>query len=107
MVADDTYAEEVQLLLARFGETVKRVRRERGISQEALADQCGLHRTQISLLERGRRSPRLPTLIVIARELGVPSAALLDHLPAPQAKRLTNADKRESGSRTNQRKASR
>jgi transcriptional regulator with XRE-family HTH domain len=53
-----------------------REQRERtGLSQEALADICDLHRTEISLLERSKRSPRLETIVVLARglELASPS----------------------------------
>jgi transcriptional regulator with XRE-family HTH domain len=56
-----------------------REQRERtGLSQEALADICDLHRTEISLLERCKRSPRLETIVVIARglELASPSELL-------------------------------
>ncbi|HEY5342952.1 MAG TPA: helix-turn-helix transcriptional regulator [Solirubrobacteraceae bacterium] len=47
-----------------------RLRREKvGLSQEALADLCDLHRTEISLLERSKRSPRLETIVILARGL--------------------------------------
>ena len=50
-----------------------------GLSQEALSDMCDLDRTEISLLERGRRSPRLDTLVKLARALELESPAeLLD-----------------------------
>ena len=50
-----------------------------GLSQEALADVCDLHRTEISLLERSKRSPRLETIVILARGLGLKSAGeLLD-----------------------------
>ena len=56
-----------------------RQRRERsGLSQEALADACDLHRTEISLLERRKRSPRLETIVILARGLGVSASELLD-----------------------------
>jgi transcriptional regulator with XRE-family HTH domain len=57
-----------------------RTHRERaGLSQEGLADACGLDRTEISLLERGKRLPRLDTLVLLSRGLELPSpAALLD-----------------------------
>jgi transcriptional regulator with XRE-family HTH domain len=52
-----------------------RLHRERvGLSQEALADICDLHRTEISLLERSKRSPRLETVVILARGLGLTSA---------------------------------
>jgi transcriptional regulator with XRE-family HTH domain len=49
-----------------------------GLSQERLAELCDLDRTEISLLERGKRLPRLDTLVVLARglELSSPSALL-------------------------------
>jgi transcriptional regulator with XRE-family HTH domain len=51
-----------------------RNRREKvGLSQEALAEICGLHRTEISLLERCKRSPRLETIVILARGLKLAS----------------------------------
>ncbi len=47
------------------------------LTQEALGLEVGLHRTEISLLERGGRSPRLDTIVKLARGLGVPPADLL------------------------------
>ena len=57
-----------------------RSQRERaGLSQERLAELCDLDRTEISLLERGKRLPRLDTLVLLARGLGLSSTAeLLD-----------------------------
>lgn len=50
---------------------VRAARTAAGLSQEALAEAAGLHRTYISLLERGRRSPTLvATLDAIGRALG-------------------------------------
>jgi transcriptional regulator with XRE-family HTH domain len=51
-----------------------RLHRERvGISQEALANICDLHRTEISLLERSKRSPRLETIVILAQGLKLAS----------------------------------
>lgn len=55
----------------RFGENLRRLRKGAGISQEELALRCSLHRTEIGLLERGARVPRIDTLIKIASGLGV------------------------------------
>ena len=50
-----------------------------GLSQEALAELCDLHRTEISLLERCKRSPRLETIVILSRGLQLTSPAeLLD-----------------------------
>jgi transcriptional regulator with XRE-family HTH domain len=63
----------------RFGENLRRIRREAGISQEELGLRCSLHRTEIGLLERGARVPRIDTLIKIASGLGIRiDCALLD-----------------------------
>lgn len=55
----------------RFGENLRRLRRGASISQEELGLRCSLHRTEIGLLERGARVPRIDTLIKIASGLGV------------------------------------
>jgi transcriptional regulator with XRE-family HTH domain len=61
----------------RFAENLRRLRQQRGLSQEALGAACDLHRTEISLLERAGRDPRLSTLTRLARGLGVPVSDLL------------------------------
>jgi transcriptional regulator with XRE-family HTH domain len=64
----------------RFAENVRRARAERGLSQEALGDASGLHRTEISLLERAAREPRLTTIVRLARALKVKPADLLNNV---------------------------
>jgi transcriptional regulator with XRE-family HTH domain len=61
----------------QFGEKVRELREARGLSQEALADAAQLHRTHISLIERGRRSVRLETVELLAIALGIEPAALM------------------------------
>lgn len=60
----------------RFSVNLRKVRRAASISQQELGDRCGLHRTEISLLERGLREPRLGTLIKLSSALGVPPSRL-------------------------------
>lgn len=60
-----------------FAEVLREVRQEKGLSQEALADRAGLHRTYISQVERGLKSPSLRSLEQIAQALGMPPSALL------------------------------
>ena len=62
---------------ARFAENLRRRRSEAGLSQDALAAAARLHRTEISLLERSERDPRLTTIVRLARALRVPPADLL------------------------------
>jgi transcriptional regulator with XRE-family HTH domain len=61
----------------RFGENLRRCRRRAGFSQEELGLRSSLHRTEIGLLERGARVPRIDTLIKIASALAIPPAELI------------------------------
>jgi len=63
-----------------FGNEVRLLRRRLGLSQEALAGKCGLHRTYIGSVERGERNVSLQNIVRIARALGVPPAWLLKHV---------------------------
>jgi transcriptional regulator with XRE-family HTH domain len=63
----------------QLANNLRRHRRNAGLSQERLAERCDLHRTEIGLLERGERSPRLGPLVVLARGLELSSPCeLLD-----------------------------
>ena len=55
----------------RFAQNLVKARDASGLTQEELADRCDLHRTEISLLERAGREPRLGTLVKLAGSLGV------------------------------------
>ena len=46
----------------RFGMRIKELRMQQGISQEELADRCGLHRTYISDVELGKRNISLENI---------------------------------------------
>ena len=61
----------------KFGENVLICRRRAGLSQEALAADAGLHRTEIGSIERGHRMARIDTLIKLAGALSVPPGDLL------------------------------
>lgn len=54
-----------------FGANVKKYRTKLGLSQEAFAEKCGLHRTYISAIECNRRSIALENIQRIADALGV------------------------------------
>jgi transcriptional regulator with XRE-family HTH domain len=66
--------------IQRFGQRVRALRLDRRLSQEALADAARLHRTHISLIERGQRSVRLETVAALAVALGVQPADLMPRL---------------------------
>ena len=54
-----------------FADNLKKYRKQLGLSQEAFADKCGLHRTYISAIECYRRSIALENIQRIADALGV------------------------------------
>jgi transcriptional regulator with XRE-family HTH domain len=56
----------------QFAANLRACRKQAGLSQEALGFRASLHRTEIGLLERGARVPRIDTLIKIASALDVP-----------------------------------
>jgi transcriptional regulator with XRE-family HTH domain len=60
-----------------LGLVVKKRREACGLSQTALAEMAELHRTYVSQLERGLKSPSVRTLCGIAEALGTVSSALL------------------------------
>jgi transcriptional regulator with XRE-family HTH domain len=63
-----------------FGRRLQDRRLKRGLSQEELAHQSGLHRTYISQIERGLKSPSLATIHAIASALGADAGTLISAL---------------------------
>lgn len=60
----------------RFAANLRKARTKVGISQEELGHRCDLHRTEISLLERAGREPRLATIVKLAGSLETTPAEL-------------------------------
>lgn len=75
MAKDKKQAEEIA---RRFGQNLRRARKQAAMSQERLAIGASLHRTEIGLIERGHRVARIDTLIKIASSLGVSPEVLLE-----------------------------
>lgn len=67
--------------LPTLGRGIRRSRKEKGLSQEALAELAGLNRNYIGYLERGERNPSARTLINVARAMGVSPAKLFSEFP--------------------------
>jgi transcriptional regulator with XRE-family HTH domain len=65
------------LLRATLAGNIRAFRKAHGLSQEALADLCELHRTYIGSVEREERNVTLSTLEVLALALGVSVVELL------------------------------
>ncbi len=71
-------------LARRVGESIRRYRRAMQLSQKALADQLGYHRTYVGTIERGERNLTLGTLERLAEALGVDPLDLLDPGRTPE-----------------------
>lgn len=64
----------------RFGGRVRQMRKNAGLSQESFAVKCGLDRTYISGIERGRRNLSLRNIHLIANALDVSISELMNGL---------------------------
>jgi transcriptional regulator with XRE-family HTH domain len=75
----------MQSLQKQVGARVRELREKKGLSQEALAAVCDLHRTYVGLIERGQRNLSLTAIQQIAEGLGVPAADLFTGLDSALA----------------------
>jgi transcriptional regulator with XRE-family HTH domain len=90
--------------LAEWGRRLQAARKQAArkhaaLSQEAVADASGLHRTAVQLLEAGRREPSLDTLVALSRGLGVTPAEAMEWYPltgeeAAQARAESRGERR-------------
>jgi len=71
-------------ILQSLGRRIVKLRRTRGFSQESFAEECGLHRTAMGLLERGKSIPRLDTLLLISRGLGITLSRFFSGVGGPR-----------------------
>lgn len=78
-----------------FGKVLRDIRQEHSLSQEELGFESGYHRTYISLLERGRKSPSLNTIFQLAAALGISPSDILRGTEA----RVSRVTRRDSGER--------
>lgn len=79
-------------LRGTLAENIKLFRKEKGLSQEELAEQCGLHRTYIGSVERHERNVTLSTLEVLSETLGVTVPKLLTKCENPSNSSQTEFD---------------
>jgi transcriptional regulator with XRE-family HTH domain len=63
--------------LELLGDNIRRIRKEKGVSQERLAELASLHRTYLGGVERGERNVGVLNLVRISRALGVLPERLL------------------------------
>jgi transcriptional regulator with XRE-family HTH domain len=60
-----------------FGQILRKLRIEKGISQEDLGFKSGYHRTYISLLERGQKNPSLQTIFRLSKALEISPSEII------------------------------
>jgi transcriptional regulator with XRE-family HTH domain len=80
-------AQPISSATGLLGERIKARRKELGLSQEGLADRCGLHWTFVGQVERGQRNISLHNLLRLAAGLGIDAAELVRGLAAPKSER--------------------
>lgn len=67
-------------ILIAFGDKIRELRKEKGLSQEELADKADLHRTYIGMIERAEKNITLLNIKKIAVALDVEIKILMDEL---------------------------
>jgi transcriptional regulator with XRE-family HTH domain len=77
-----------------LGPQLRRLRLERALTLETLAEAVGLDKGYLSRLERGQKAPSVATLLRLAAALAVPVAQLLGEELAPDAVRVSRAARR-------------
>lgn len=64
-------AKDADKFAGRFGEAVKRIRKEQGLSHEQLANMAGVTRPTIANIESCHRFPTITTCYKVAKSLGI------------------------------------
>jgi transcriptional regulator with XRE-family HTH domain len=67
-------------LLLKFGKKVREERKKLGLSQEALAEKAGVHRTYIGMIERGEKNITLANIQNVSKALKVKISKLTEGL---------------------------
>lgn len=84
----ETDRHDRERVAAIFGANLQRCREAAGLTQEELGIAALLHRTEIGLLERGTRLPRIDTLVKLAGSLDVKPEVLLGDLTWSPSRRV-------------------
>lgn len=82
-------------LMKAFGLVLRNLRQDHGLSQEELGFKSGYHRTYISLLERGRKSPSLQTIFDLSVALNIDPVELIKQVRLESNALLRNAKRND------------
>jgi len=91
-------------LLKALGQRIRELRTEKGYSQEAFADYCGVHRTFMGTIERGESNLSFQNIAKVASALGLPLSTLFQDLEG-RAKALVTPSAGARAVRARKRKA--
>jgi len=67
-------------ILKKFGDKIRKLRKEKGLSQEELAEKANLHRTYIGMIERAEKNITLLNISKIANALGISLKELMENI---------------------------
>lgn len=67
-----------RFILKEFGNRIRYLRNQKGLSQEQLSFSTGFHRTYIGMIERGERNISLTNILVFAKVFEMDASELLD-----------------------------
>lgn len=70
----------MKTLAQKFGECVREMRLEMGLSQVEFGERCGFYQTYLSRIENGQANPTLNAVEVIANALGLTVFELFDRI---------------------------
>jgi transcriptional regulator with XRE-family HTH domain len=92
------YESELAALLTALGENIRRLREAKlpDLSQEEVAERAIVHRTELGLLEAGKRNPRFNTLLALAKTLKVSLDELAEGIDAPVHRKPSPVNKKNA-----------
>ena len=67
--------------MSALGTNLREARERLGLTQEQVAERCGVHATEVSRIEAGKRDPQVSTLERLAKAVEMKPGQLLDGLP--------------------------
>ncbi|MFA9379139.1 MAG: helix-turn-helix domain-containing protein [Lachnotalea sp.] len=68
------------------GENIKRIRKEKGLTQKKLGELCGINEANIRKYELGNANPKIETIDKIASALGIPLVQIMENITWEQQK---------------------
>ena len=89
-------AEATATTLAAIGERIRKARRKRDMTLQALAEKTKLSVSMLSLVERGRASPSIGSLVVVSSALGITMSELMASHPAPDDELVVRASQQHT-----------